>query len=218
MDRISAVLFDFGKVLSGPPSAAVWLDMQRVSGLSAAELDRAYWLPRDDYDRGTLDSQGYWSAVASEAHANFDLSARDRLIELDVELWTEMNEPMVDWVRALHRAGVRTGILSNIGDAMAAGICAKFDWIGGFHHAVWSHALRLRKPEAEIYAAAIAGLGVPAGQILFIDDRDENIAAALRSGMQAILYSTHAAFEREMVSRGLAHLLHPAHAAFQAAS
>lgn len=209
MGKISAVLFDFGKVLSGPPSARAWTAMQAVSGLSAETLDRVYWLPRDEYDRGGLNSEGYWNEVAREAGTTFDAATRSRLTGLDVELWTEMNEPMVAWVHALHRAGVRTGILSNIGDAMAAGIRQKFNWIGRFHHTVWSHELLLRKPDLAIYAAAAAGLGVPPSEILFLDDRAENIDAARQFGMQAILYTDHASFEHDMQVRGFAALLMP---------
>ena len=209
MDKVSAVLFDFGNVLSGPPEHGVWRQMQHVSGLSQEALDAAYWLPRNEYDRGGLNSEAYWNEVAQAAGTTFNDSTRDHLTLLDVELWTHMNEPMIAWVQALHRAGVRTGILSNIGDAMAAGIRDKFDWIGNFHHAVWSHELLLRKPDPAIYAAAAAGLGVPPAEILFLDDKQENIDAALAFGMQGIVYTSHAAFEREMAQRGLGNLLHP---------
>ena len=209
MSSISAVLFDFGNVLSGPPDPAVWLRMQQMSGLNAATLDREYWTPRDDYDRGTLTGEAYWDAVAENAGTNFTREQRTKLLALDVELWTSMNEPMLAWVRELHEAGVRTGILSNIGDAMAEGIRAKFDWIGRFHHAIWSHSLKMRKPEPEIYAAAAHGLGVAPQHILFIDDKVENIDAAIAAGMQGIVYIDHAAFEAEMERQGYAGLLHP---------
>ena len=120
-----------------------------------------------------------------------------------------MNLPMLAWVRLLQRSGVRTGILSNMPDAMAEGIGRKFDWIGDFHHTVWSHALRLRKPEQAIYAAAAEGLGVPAGHILFLDDKEENVRAAEQYGMQGIVYRDHPAFEAEMHTRGFGHLLEP---------
>ena len=121
-----------------------------------------------------------------------------------------MNEPMLAWVGELHAAGVRTGILSNIGDAMEAGICAKFEWIGRFDYALWSHALNMRKPEAPIYDAAANGLGVRPDRILFIDDKRENIEAAEAAGMQGIVYTDHDGFEREMVRRGYSYLLRPA--------
>lgn len=210
MARVSAVLFDFGMVLSGPPSPAAWKAMKDLLGVTEDVFHAAYWAPRDDYDRGTLNADAYWSAVASAAGVTLNDADRTRLISLDVDLWTEMNPSIIAWVQALHAAGVRTGILSNIGDAMAAGIRAKFDWIENFHHAVWSHELLMRKPEPAIYAAAVEGLGVPAEEILFLDDRQENIDAATAAGLQGVVYTNHSGFEREMRERGLGYLLEPA--------
>lgn len=209
MQTVRAVLFDFGMVLSGPPVPAVWAEMQRVSGLDQDTLHRLYWAHRDDYDRGTLDGVPYWNRVAGDAGKHLSDADRDQLLALDVELWTDMNLPMLAWVKLLHEAGVRTGILSNIGDAMAEGIRRKFDWIGNFHHAVWSHALKLRKPEQAIYAAAAEGLGVPAGEILFLDDKEENIRAAEAFGMQGLIYRNHEDFAAEMETRGFGYLLRP---------
>ena len=209
MASISAVLFDYGMVLTGPPSPTAWQAMKDETGIPEDVFYRSYWAPRDDYDRGALTAHPYWNAFAANAGLTLNDTTRDRLIALDIDLWTVVNEPMLAWVRQLHSAGIRTGILSNIGDAMSRGIKAKFDWIGRFHHTVWSHELFLRKPEPAIYAAAVKGLGVPANQVLFLDDKQENIDAAVHAGLQGIVYASHDAFEQEMHRRGLAWLLSP---------
>jgi putative hydrolase of the HAD superfamily len=114
---------------------------------------------------------------------------------------------MVEWAARLQAAGVRTGILSNIGDAIAEGICAKLPWLAAFDHCTWSHALGMAKPERAIYTQTAEALRTAPEHILFIDDRADNIAAAHEVGMQAIQYSNHLAFEHEMRERGLAWLL-----------
>ena len=206
MSDIQAILFDFGKVLTLSPNAGAWSRLRELTGLSEEALQEGYWAYRDDYDAGLLTGDAYWTKVAGRPLTG---DASSGLKETDVALWTEMNQPMLDWVDALHQAGFRTGILSNMPDAMAEGICAQFDWIENFDHAVWSHALKLRKPQPAIYQAAIDGLGVPPGQILFIDDKMENTEAAVLAGMQAIVYLDHASFVREMDARGYGALLHP---------
>lgn len=206
MSDIQVILFDFGKVLSLSPDPAAWSRLRELTGLSEQALHDGYWQFRDDYDSGAFTGDVYWEQVAGRTLLRETLRA---LKETDVALWTQMNEPMLEWVDALHRAGVRTGILSNMPDAMAEGICARFKWIENFDHAVWSHALKLRKPQPEIYAAAIGGLGVAAEHILFIDDKEENVAAAIAAGMQAIVYRDHVSFVREMNTRGFTPLLHP---------
>src|SRR5258705_260581 len=80
-------------------------------------------------------------------------------------------------------------------------------WIESFDHHTWSHPLTLLNPDPAIYLPAAEGLRTPPANILFIDDRPENIEAALAVGMQAIHYTTHAAFEQDMHARGLDSLL-----------
>jgi putative hydrolase of the HAD superfamily len=210
MNPIHAVLFDYGQVLSLSPDPVQWQRMLQITGLDEPAFHHGYWAFRHAYDRGELNGVSYWHKVASSAGMSFTPDQIHGLNEADVELWTRLNLPMVEWAQRLQSAGMRTGILSNIGDAMTDGLLRKFDWLSAFDHRVWSYQLLLAKPEAAIYAAAAEGLKTPPCQILFIDDKGENIDAALAFGMQAIQYSDHSAFVHELESRNLSHLLTPA--------
>jgi putative hydrolase of the HAD superfamily len=207
MTPIKAVLFDYGLVLSGAPDPAAWARMRTITGLSEEALHRGYWEHRHAYDRGELNGAGFWTKAVAEGGVLLTSAQLTELIEADTDLWGELNEPMLDWVRRLQSAGVRTGILSNMGDAMEKGLRGRHLWIESFDHHTWSHALNLAKPESAIYRHAVEGLATPVANILFIDDKAENIEAALAVGMQAIQYADHAGFERAMRGRGLGDLL-----------
>jgi putative hydrolase of the HAD superfamily len=209
MNEIQAVLFDFGMVLSLPPDPAAWARMRAITGLSESDLYREYWAHRHDYDRGTLTGETYWHKAAQGAGIPLDPDQLANLLVADVDLWTELNLPMVEWAQRLQRAGIRTGILSNMPDAMEAGIVAKFDWLRDFDHHTWSHSLKLAKPEAAIYVHAAEGLKTDPAHILFIDDRQDNVEAAIAAGMKAVQYSDHDSFVREINRRGLGYLLDP---------
>ena len=209
MTSIHAVLFDYGMVLSGPPDPAAWSRIRTITNLSEDVLQREYWAHRHAYDRGDLNGETYWQAAATGAGIVLTPNQLTDLIAADTDLWSQLNAPMLDWAQHLQRAGIRTGILSNIGDAMSAGLLAKHDWLKAFDHHTWSYALNLAKPEPAIYLHAAEGLHTPPSSILFIDDRAENIQAALAVGMQAIQYTDHAAFVHEMQARNLDSLLQP---------
>ena len=204
--RVDAVLFDYGQVLSGPPDPAAWAVLRAVSGLDEERLHAAYWKFRHDYDRCALTGRSYWDAVAADAEVRFDDAQVDALMAADIDLWCQLNLPMVEWAVRLQRAGVRTGILSNIGDAIE-GVVARLPWLAGFDHCVWSHTMRTAKPDPAIYLKTAEALKTEVDRILFIDDRAENVAAAAKLGMQAVHYTTHVEFEREMRGRGLGWLL-----------
>ena len=206
-DAIQAVLFDYGMVLSGPPNPVAWARLRTHTGLSEADLQREYWAHRHAYDRGTYTGEAYFQQVAGGAGLPpFHPETVTALLEADTDLWTDLNQPMLDWAQSLQSRGIRTGILSNLGDSMQTGLLGKFAWLDAFDHCTWSHTLKLAKPELAIYRYAAEGLETPPEQILFVDDKLENIEAARRAGMQAIQYLSHPQFIEEMKARGLAWL------------
>ena len=203
---VRAVLFDYGLVLTGPPCPTAWARMLEITGLSEDRFHAAYWAPRPGYDRGDHTGPEYWRQAG--AHAGLQLTSTQvaGLIAADTQLWTRPNQPMIDWAARLQAAGTPTGILSNLGDSMMEGVLAQLPWLSGFPHLIWSHTLGIIKPDPAIYLHAASRLATPPAEILFIDDRDENIAGALRAGLQAILYTTQPAFEQELAARGLEEL------------
>jgi putative hydrolase of the HAD superfamily len=207
MAKIEAVLFDYGMVLSGPPDASSRARMEKLLGADAERFHTAYWKFRDAYDRGALSGERYWHEVAKELDRTIDESTLAALIEADVTHWVQPNDAMIAWAMALQRRGVKTGILSNMGDAMEFGLLAKLPWLKDFQHSTFSHRLGIAKPDAVIYRAAADGLGVSPETILFIDDRQENIDAAHAAGMAAVLYKAHPEFVKSMHQAGYTDLL-----------
>lgn len=198
MSLIRAVLFDYGMVLCSAPDSAAWESMKSLLHTDEKRFHAAYWRRRLDYDRGALNGPAFWHETARELGRSLSEDELAALLDLDVTLWTQPNQPMIDWVQALRRAGVRTGILSNIGDAMEEGILRQCPWMTEFDHHTFSHRLRIIKPDAAIYRHAVEGLDVAAEQVLFIDDREENIEGAKAAGMHAIQYTDHASFVKAL--------------------
>ena len=128
---VKAVLFDYGIVLSGPPDPAAWARMLAITGLPEARFEAAYWAPRHDYDCGTLTGIEYWRETGRHAGLQLNDTQLCDLIAADNALWTQVNQPMVDWALRLQAAGTPTGILSNLGDAMTEGVLARQAWLSG---------------------------------------------------------------------------------------
>ena len=170
--------------------------MQAILNTTHAELEVPYWRHRHDYDLGVLSGIDFWRTVGEQLrHSPSDDELR-KLLQADVELWTQPNQPMINWALALQRIGVTTGILSNMGDAMETGILERWSWLAGFKHQTFSHRLRIAKPDERIYHHALNGTGHAPEATLFIDDRIENVEAARKLGLHAIQYTNHDSFIR----------------------
>ncbi len=70
---LRAVIFDYGMVLTGQPDAAAHDAMVRITGLSAEQFEKLYWVDRHAYDEGKLSGAMFWQKFARDA--NLSLSA-----------------------------------------------------------------------------------------------------------------------------------------------
>jgi putative hydrolase of the HAD superfamily len=72
-----------------------------------------------------------------------------------------------------------------------------------FKVALSSCYLGLRKPDLAIYKRALDILGRPPQRILFIDDREENVAGAVTAGMTGIRFTGEEALRHELADLGV---------------
>ena len=199
-----AVIFDFGKVLSALPDADAHTALVETAGVSDEIFERHYWAHRHAYDAGALNGQTYWQTIADAA--GFALTP-ERLAALhhhDSLMWANLNAPMLAWAAALQQAGIKTAILSNMGEVNLAYMRQNFDWLQAFTHLTWSCELLTAKPDPAIYRHTLERLGVAAQEAIFIDDIPANIAAARALGIDGILFTDVAQLRQELEARGLA--------------
>lgn len=199
--QIRAVIFDYGEVLSLPPLLTAMDHMSETAGMPTVEFERLYWHFRNDYDRGTLDGKGYWTAIGQAAGRSFSEEQAKILREQDIAAWSRLNVPMVRWAQELQKMGVRTAILSNMHQDLLAEMRQRFRWLDGFLHHTFSCEVGCIKPEEAIYDHCVRGLGSAPEETLFIDDRVSNIEAARRFGLRGIVFASAEQTWREIEER-----------------
>jgi putative hydrolase of the HAD superfamily len=103
----------------------------------------------------------------------------------------------------LKQHGLKTAILSNMGDSVLENIERNFAWIEDFDVLIWSYQHNLAKPEPEIYQLLLQKLGTAPEETLFLDDKPENIEAAQRLGIVALQFSTVDQLRSDLIATGL---------------
>ena len=182
---IRAVIFDYGKVLSLPPTQTDWQNLAAATDLTLETLQHRYWQFRDNYDRKVVTAAEYWANVSGHELAENELT---ELIAMDDTQWTRENDDMLHLARQLKEAGIKIAILSNMQTDMLKVMRAKFQWLPEFHQQMYSCENGLVKPETEAYLECARRLGVEPSQALFFDDKEKNIQGALKAGMHAMLF------------------------------
>lgn len=187
---VRAVVFDYGMVLTGPPDPVAHANLTRITGLPAGKLDALYWADRHAFDEGKLNGHSYWQGIVREAGLNLDSAAIEELIHWDARLWMALNPPILAWAEALRARGIRTAILSNMGDTVLRSMEREFEWLKRFDVLVWSYQLGIAKPDPSIYRYTLEKLGTQPEETLFIDDRQVNVEAAAALGIKALVFTT----------------------------
>jgi putative hydrolase of the HAD superfamily len=111
--------------------------------------------------------------------------AREERIRANTAVFAKADEELVALTRDLCRRGVRLATISN---CMAEDVVAwpQSAFAPHFQCAVFSHAARAVKPDAQVYLDAVTRLGVQPAEALYIGDGgDDELAGAERAGLRA---------------------------------
>ncbi len=200
---LRAVIFDYGMVLTGQPNAEAHDAMLRITGLPHDQFEAIYWADRHAYDEGKLTGLEFWQNIVRDAKLNLDAAAIDELNLWDARMWTTQNPAMLAWQQQLKQHGIRTAILSNMGDTVLANIEREFDWLPRFDVLVWSYQHNMAKPDPAIYRLTLDQLGTRPEESSLHRRQARQHRAARALGIVAIQFSTIEKLREDLISTGL---------------
>ncbi len=185
---IRAVLFDFGGVIS---TFDVGIFLRRVasrSEKSAGEIGALIYRSQLPvlYESGRISSAEFFARLATLCGIRM---SEDEFVSAFTEIFTPI-EPTLDLIRRL-KGRYRLGLLSNTNEWHFRGYIETIPVFPLFDAVTLSYEVREMKPGERIYRDALAKLGLPPESCVFIDDLEENVAAARKLSMRAIRYEGH---------------------------
>ena len=188
--KIRAVVFDYGNVISLSQLQTNIEGMASLCRLPMTRFQELYWRFRPAYDRGDLTANSYWASVLREEGRSLKQEEVSKLVELDSESWGRPNPAVLQWTEQLRQAGIQTAVLSNMPLEISRYLEANRPWLTLFHHLIFSCDLRLVKPDPAIYHACLKTLHLAPQEVLFLDDRMDNVQAAANLGIHSFLFET----------------------------
>lgn len=186
---IRAVLFDIGGVLERVQPAESWLLAWRDRlGMSADEFGAAV----ASVDPDDLMGIGQMSEAEFRQRSSNALGLSDSQADAYMrDLWDwycgELDHALMDYVAGL-RPTYATAVLSNSGSGARDEEESRHQFSAYFDPILYSHEIGVRKPDPAVYELTCDVLGVAPGELAFVDDAAENIAAADQFGIHAVLH------------------------------
>ncbi len=195
-----AAVFDIGRVLINWDPEGFY---DRVIGAEArARLFAEVPLTATNI---SIDNGSPWrETIFDLADAHPGWSAEIRLWH---DRWIEMASPAIDHsvrlMRALRARGIPVIALTNFGAESFAYARTRYDFFNEFDSAVVSGELKAMKPDPAIYVEVERRSGLTGPDLIFTDDRPDNIAAALARGWKAHLFTDPQGWADRLLAEGL---------------
>jgi HAD superfamily hydrolase (TIGR01509 family) len=183
-----AVVFDLGKVL---------LDFDY--GIAAAKIAaRGKWASEKvnhfisqspllfRYETGLMTRQEFYQEICGATGYGGDAEEFGGYFS---DIFTPI-EPMVRMQAELRELGLPTYIFSNTNDLAISHIRRNFPFFSNFDGYILSYEHGSMKPDAKLYEVVERQSGKRGPEIVYLDDRIENIEAGLSRGWHSILHET----------------------------
>ena len=195
MSVYSAVIFDFGGVITSSPFEAFnrmeaehGLPRDFVRAVNSTDPDNNAWAK---FERAEIDAVTFDSLFAAEAKA---LGHRLEGSAVIACLSGDIRPAMVVALDRLKAAGFKLGcITNNVPTGHGAGMAgsavkaqAVADILARFDHVIESSKVGIRKPDPRIYQMMCDALGVQSAECIYLDDLGINCKPAAAIGMAAI--------------------------------
>ena len=187
---MKAVIFDLWDTLVDWPvdeAQALNRGLAERIGLSADEFGRrwqAHYIFSQTNPLATL----YRTIGVPEEHLETQIEARHAFTRKALQPRAGAVETLV----ALRRRGIRLGLISMCSEDVPI-IWPETELAGLFDTETFSATTGLKKPDAEIYLATAAALGVEAEECFFVGDgANDELAGSARAGMTPVLMATGA--------------------------
>jgi putative hydrolase of the HAD superfamily len=197
MNTVKWVIFDLGGIVIPETWDSIIAQVAADAGVSPQRLAELVLLYHDEATKGkrTL-LQVYRSVARDLTLEGSPEEALRRHLTLYRQMSAQHNPDIVALMRQLH-TGHSLASLTNTEPEIAE-ISKQTGLFDYFDRNYFSIELGLKKPDPEIFAAVLMDLGCAPKDVVFIDDRKENVEGAISVGMRALHFRCVDQIRREL--------------------
>jgi len=200
---IKAVVFDYGQVITFPHDPAAMDLLAKLAGAETEKFEAALWSHRDEFDRGTLSMKEYYKMVLSSLGVSAEEKKINDLAAADLLSWQNINPGTVALMEDVKKAGYVLGILSNMPHDFLSWARKNIPALSLSQVSLFSCEVKLIKPEKAIYEKLLSMLSIKNSELVFFDDKEENVKGARDLGIEAFLWKNPETARRELLSLGV---------------
>ncbi|MCL5098532.1 MAG: HAD family phosphatase [Candidatus Omnitrophica bacterium] len=188
MKSPKAIVFDLGKVLIDFDFGIAVRRLLSRCTIGTVELQRL--IDQSplllNYETGALSSHEFYAQVKSASGFKGDFV---EFGDLFCDIFTPI-EPMLELHTQLRRRAIPVFVFSNTNELATKHIRRQFPFFSQFDGYILSYEHGIMKPDARLYDVVERSAARCGAELLYLDDRPENVAAGLARGWQAVRHES----------------------------
>lgn len=198
---VKNIILDVGKVLvEWDPDMAfrrLGFEGETLRAVKEATVASPDW---NEFDRCALSYEDMLAKFISNAP---EYEKEIRLVWDNVGLPISRYDYSIPWIRRMKQKGYKVYILSNYSKWTYENTMEALSFLEDVDGALFSFQVQQIKPEQEIYQSLLDKYHLQPQESVFIDDRQENIDAAVKQGIHGIRFTTYEETLRELEQYGI---------------
>ena len=174
------VLFDIGGVLINWKDEWLFQEISKQLQMPFEKIESKFNANLCSLFESKINEKEFWNLVLEH-----DIKIDHKIISKTFLKMSSINYDFLNFAKSLKTDENHIGILSNLTPDTST--CIPHSLLDDFDYLFYSNSLKMSKPHAEIYQHVCSK--IPSKNILFIDDKQENLDAAKLFGMETILFT-----------------------------
>ena len=174
------ILFDIGGVLINWKDEWLYEEISKQIGMPFKKIESKFNANLCSLFESKINEKEFWNLVLGS-----DNKIDHKIISKTFLKMSSINYNFLNFAKSLKLDGHHIGILSNLTPETST--CIPNSLLDDFDYLFYSNSLKMSKPNAEIYQHVCNK--IPSKNILFIDDKQENLDAAKLFGMDTVLFT-----------------------------
>jgi len=195
---IKAFIFDWGGVLEFVDTTGFSRELASKYSVSEERFIEAERKNRRGLDAGDIDEEQYFMNIEKELKIKLD---RKESYKLLFSKYVRPNRPLLNYIKKLKKKGYKMFILSDNNPLFYEHMKKDTDFENIFDRIVLSFQENMMKPNREIFNKVRHGF--KPDECIFVDDKQEHVAAAKEMGMKAIRYIDFQTFLGDVKKMGI---------------
>ena len=195
-----AVVFYWGDVMGSFDRILLVDFMCESIHFTKDEFEQANREKRKALDNGQPDVD-YWLELADKKMITLPETWKNQYLAM-FERCVDVNSSMYALVNELQENNVPVALLSNATERQAA-VIRKMGLYKPFDPCLISCEIGIEKPDQKAFEILVKTIDLSAEEIVFIDDKAENVEAAKKIGLDAIVFKSSTQVREELSKRAL---------------